>query len=85
MKIRAAAAALLLLVPPLLCSAQDYAREKRWADEITPAIVVGNSFGGSIAFRFAQDFPELTRKLILVNGVAMPALAKLPYDFQIKD
>ena len=46
MKIRAAAAALLLLVPPLLCSAQaaqpDYAREKRWADEITPAIVVGD-------------------------------------------
>jgi pimeloyl-ACP methyl ester carboxylesterase len=33
----------LLLLAPALCLAQaDYAREKRWADEITPAIVVGD-------------------------------------------
>ena len=34
---------LALLLAPALASAQaDYAREKRWADEITPAILVGD-------------------------------------------
>lgn len=32
----------LLLVPALVFAQADYAREKRWADEITPAIVVGD-------------------------------------------
>lgn len=33
----------IALLAPALCLAQaDYAREKRWADEITPAIIVGD-------------------------------------------
>ena len=32
----------LLLVQPLFAAQADYAREKRWADEITPAILVGD-------------------------------------------
>lgn len=34
--------AMLLLTPALVFAQADYAREKRWADEITPAIVVGD-------------------------------------------
>ena len=34
--------ALATALSPTLASAQDYAREKRWADEIVPAIVVGD-------------------------------------------
>lgn len=33
--------AVLLLAPALALAQADYAREKRWADEITPAILVG--------------------------------------------
>ena len=49
MIVRAFLVALLLAVS-LLCFAQaaqpDYAREKRWADEITPAILVGDPVYG---------------------------------------
>lgn len=34
--------ALALFVPALALAQADYAREKRWADEITPAILVGD-------------------------------------------
>ena len=40
--IHACMAACLLLASTAACAAADYAREKRWADEITPAIVVGD-------------------------------------------
>ncbi len=39
-----------------------------------PAIVVGNSFGASIAIEFAAAFPESTSHLVLVNGGYVPAL-----------
>jgi hypothetical protein len=34
--------AALLLAPALAFAQADYAREKRWAEEITPAIVIGD-------------------------------------------
>lgn len=34
--------AALLLAPATSFAQADYAREKRWADEITPAILVGD-------------------------------------------
>ncbi len=34
-----------------------------------PAVVVGHSFGGGVAIRFAHDHPERTRSLVLVNSV----------------
>jgi hypothetical protein len=34
--------AILLLAPMLSFAQADYAREQRWADEITPAILVGD-------------------------------------------
>ena len=39
---RACLAVLLLAVPVAVVAAPDYPREKRWADEITPGIVVGD-------------------------------------------
>ena len=39
---RILAAALLLLASQLTFASADYAREKKWADEITPGIVVGD-------------------------------------------
>src|SRR5688572_9871715 len=34
---------LICLLPALACAQADYAREKRWADEIVPAILVGDA------------------------------------------
>jgi pimeloyl-ACP methyl ester carboxylesterase len=34
---------IVLLIPACACAAPDYAREKRWADEITPTLVVGDA------------------------------------------
>ena len=42
MIVRAFIVALLLAVSAVCFAQPDYAREKRWADEITPAILVGN-------------------------------------------
>lgn len=58
--------------------------------QIAPVVVVGNSFGGMLAFRFAQDYPALTKKLILVNGLEMPEMPhwvrkflKMPYVHEL--
>ena len=34
-----------------------------------PVIVVGHSFGGAVALRFAMDYPELTKAVILIAPV----------------
>lgn len=34
-----------------------------------PVIVVGHSFGGAVALRFAMDYPDLTRAVILIAPV----------------
>ena len=48
----------------------------RWvADLLTalevdePVVLVGHSFGGGVAIRFAHDHPKLVRSLVLVNSV----------------
>ena len=40
------------------------------ADE--PVLVLGHSFGGGIATRFAHDRPERVRYLVLLNSVGDP-------------
>lgn len=34
-----------------------------------PVVVVGHSFGGGVAIRFAHDHPERTRSTVLVNSI----------------
>lgn len=40
-------------------------------------IVVGNSFGVSVAVQFADDYPAATSRLVLVNGGPMPNIPGL--------
>jgi pimeloyl-ACP methyl ester carboxylesterase len=47
-----------------------------WVDEFLqavdvdePVFVVGHSFGGGVAIRFAHDFPARVRTLVLINSV----------------
>lgn len=42
------------------------------AVKLDSAWCVGNSFGASLACRFASDFPQRCRGLVLVDGFAMP-------------
>lgn len=36
------------------------------------AALVGNSYGGGVALRFAQDWPERTDRLVLINSICYP-------------
>jgi len=39
--------------------------------ENEPIIVVGSSMGGGIAFRFALDYPERVKKLVVINSAGI--------------
>ena len=65
---------------PQSASAQDYAREKRWADEIVPAVVVGDPVyltqarGKNPAHKFLAlhaDAPNAKTAIVLVHGVGV--------------
>lgn len=52
---------------------------------IEKAVLVGNSYGGGVALRFAQDWPERVDRLVLINAACFPeelpayvSLAKWP-------
>jgi pimeloyl-ACP methyl ester carboxylesterase len=60
-------------LPPRSFSLAGYAA---WAEEFIrnvgpdePVVVVGHSFGGGVAIRFAHDFPAAVRALVLVNSI----------------
>jgi pimeloyl-ACP methyl ester carboxylesterase/predicted amino acid-binding ACT domain protein len=38
-----------------------------------PVLVLGHSFGGGVATKFAHDYPERARYLVLLNSVGAPA------------
>lgn len=51
-----------------------------WVDQFVdsvggdePVLVLGHSFGGGVATRFAHDYPERARYLVLLNSVGDPA------------
>ena len=41
----------------------------RALDVDEPVVVVGHSFGGGVAIRFAHDHPQLVRSMVLVNSI----------------
>lgn len=49
-------------------------RVKRLLDElqVDRAVLVGNSYGGGIALAFAQDWPDRTERLVLIDSVCYP-------------
>jgi pimeloyl-ACP methyl ester carboxylesterase len=56
------------------------------------ASLVGNSYGGGIALRFAQDWPERVEKLVLINSICYAdeiptyvSLCKVPFAECIAD
>ena len=68
--------AVLVAVPSLSHAQADYAREKRWADEITPAILVGDpiyltqaSGHRFLALHAASDQPK--GQVIVVHGIGV--------------
>jgi len=65
-----------LLLAPVAFAAPDYAREKRWADEITPAIVVGDPvyLMQQNGHRFLGIYTEADNKrmgVVVVHGLGV--------------
>jgi uncharacterized protein YhfF/alpha/beta superfamily hydrolase len=70
----------LLLTQPSWADAQDYAREKRWADEVVPAVVVGDPVylqqvrGKDPSHKFLSLYAEAANAktaIVLVHGVGV--------------
>lgn len=67
---------LLLLAPALALAQADYAREKRWADEITPSIVVGDPVylelkSGRKFLALWTPSPKAAAGVIVVHGLGV--------------
>ncbi len=70
------ASTLILLAAAYAVRAQDYAREKRWADEITPAIVVGDPVwlelpSGHKFLNLLAEASSAKAGIVLVHGVGV--------------
>jgi pimeloyl-ACP methyl ester carboxylesterase len=65
----------LLIVPGLAYGRADYAREQRWADEIAPAILVGDALrleaGGRKFMAIYATAPKARAGVVLVHGLGM--------------
>lgn len=69
-------AAVLLLAPALALAQADYAREQRWADEITPAITVGDPIrlelkSGRRFLAIWAPNPKAAAGVIVVHGLGV--------------
>lgn len=51
------------------------------SQELESAVIAGHSMGSSVALRFAQDFPERTRGLVLIGAFARYALNPAIVEF----
>ena len=68
--------AVLLLAPALALAQADYAREKRWADEITPTIIVGDPVylevkSGRRFLAIWAPNPKASAGVIVVHGLGV--------------
>jgi pimeloyl-ACP methyl ester carboxylesterase len=68
--------AIALLVSATCCAQPDYAREKRWADEITPGLVVGDAVyltqkSGHKFLALYTEVPQARAAVITVHGVGV--------------
>src|SRR5690349_15946197 len=67
----------IMALAPVIASAQaDYAREKRWADEVTPAILVGDPVylvlkSGHKFLAIWAPNPKATAGVIVVHGLGV--------------
>jgi pimeloyl-ACP methyl ester carboxylesterase len=59
---------------PSLAANAGVLKELLSRQKVDRAMVVGNSFGVTIAIEFASLYPELARLLVLVNGGYLPSL-----------
>ncbi len=62
------------ITPPTLSAMAQSLKELIEALNLESVIIAGNSFGAAVALQFACDFPEMTVKLILIDGGYMPAI-----------
>jgi pimeloyl-ACP methyl ester carboxylesterase len=67
---------LVLLIPTLVLASPDYAREKRWADEVIPTIMVGDPvyLDLSSEHKFLTIFSEAKEAraaLVIVHGIGV--------------
>ncbi len=74
--LRLAVIAFIVLAPFGVASAQDYAREKRWADEVVPAVIVGDPVWLELkdGHKFLNLFAEKSGAkvaIVLVHGVGV--------------
>lgn len=74
--LRLAVIAFIALAPFGVASAQDYAREKRWADEVVPAVIVGDPVWLELkdGHKFLNLFAEKSGAkvaIVLVHGVGV--------------
>lgn len=68
--------------PKEVFSSEDYARViKKFADtlDIKKAIVIGHSFGGKISILLAAYYPELVKKLVLIDSAGIRPKRGLKY------
>lgn len=72
---RAVLVALILLISTSAFAAADYAREKKWADEITPGIVVGDAqyleAKGHKFLTLYTGAPNAKAGLVIVHGIGV--------------
>jgi predicted alpha/beta-hydrolase family hydrolase len=66
----------LLLAPARACAQADYERERRWADEITPGIVVGDPVrlelpSGRRFLAIYAPVPKAAAAIIVVHGLGL--------------
>ena len=79
---RAILISLILLMSAPAFAAPDYAREKKWADEITPGIVVGDAlYLEASGHKFLTLYTEAASAkagLVIVHGIG--ARARCPIE-----